>query len=122
MPAASRHSRSRIGTSPSLLGVYSLVPALPLVTRQKTTVRPSRAHRATLPATVNSLSSGCAEMHSTLRSEASSEWGCRGCFGLDGIGSLPVTIEHSRYLRNGQGARPRVDRAAMTWSGAAMVG
>ena len=37
-------------------------PEPPVVTRQNTTSRPSRAQRATLPAIVNSLSSGCAEM------------------------------------------------------------
>src|SRR5438445_6332825 len=60
--AASQDARSRIGISPVLSGVCSLVPEPPVVTRQNTTSRPSRAQRATLPAIVNSLSSGCAEM------------------------------------------------------------
>ena len=50
MRAASESSRSRVGMSPSPSGVYSLVPAPPVETRQNWTTRPSRVQRATLPA------------------------------------------------------------------------
>src|SRR5262244_2409892 len=75
--AASHDSRSRIGISPVLSGVCSLVPEPPVVTRQKTTSRPSRAQRATLPAIVNSLSSGCAEMQRMRVNSDLSVWGLR---------------------------------------------
>src|SRR5256712_5695223 len=79
--AASHDSRSRTGTRPVLSGVCSLVPARPDVPRQKTTSRPSRAHRATLPAMVNSWSSGGAEMQRIRVSDAA---------GVGGRGAVPA--------------------------------
>src|SRR4029453_2630733 len=75
--AASHDSRSRIGISPVLSGVCSLVPEPPVVTRQNTTSRPSPAQRATLPAIVNSLSSGCAEMQRMRVNSDESLWALR---------------------------------------------
>src|SRR5438132_12972848 len=75
--AAAHDSRSLIGISPVWSGVCSLVPEPPVVTRQNTTSRPSRAQRATLPPIVNSLSSGCAEMQRMRASSGVSVCGLR---------------------------------------------
>src|SRR5437899_12079228 len=96
--AASHDSRSRIGISPVLSGVCSLVPEPPVVTRQNTTSRPSRAQRATLPAIENSLSSGCAEMQRIRVNSEESTWGWR---------ALSAMLRPRRLAAHPEGRRPR---------------
>src|SRR6267142_6363105 len=96
--AASHDSRSRIGISPVLSGVCSLVPEPPVVTRQNTTSRPSLAQRATLPAMVNSLSSGCAAMQRIRVNSDESMCGWR---------ALSAIVRPCRLAAHAEGRRPR---------------
>src|ERR1051326_4103790 len=99
MRAGACSSRSRAGTSPSPLGVYSFVPAPPVVTRQNTTARPSRVQRATVPAIAHSMSSGCAAMQRIVRNAAESSWGFRA------VGMREECTRGARSRRKARAAR-----------------
>src|SRR6266404_318810 len=117
--AASHDSRSRIGISPVLSGVCSLVPEPPVVTRQNTTSRPSRAQRATLPPIENSLSSGCAEMQRIRVNSEERVCGLRVlsaivsagyCLAAHPEGRRPRPPERRRQVGKLAEERPRVAR------------